>query len=79
MNIEPRIEEQAELVLGRLGIPVSVAVNMFLKQVVIQKRIPFEVTLSTNYPIDTSTLNDEELDIEIEKGYAFFYKVIQNM
>lgn len=45
---------------------------MFLKQVVIQKRIPLEVTLSTNHPIDTSTLNDEELDIEIEKGYAFF-------
>ena len=45
-RVEPEIKEQAEDVLNQLGIPMSNAVGMFLRQVVIQRGIPFEV----NYP-----------------------------
>ena len=32
IRLEPGLKEQAELVLGQLGIPVSTAVNIFLSQ-----------------------------------------------
>ena len=40
-RVEPEIKEQAEQVLERLGIPMSNAVGMFLRQVVLQRGIPF--------------------------------------
>ena len=36
-RIEPGLKEEAELILGQLGIPMSNAVNIFLKQVVMQR------------------------------------------
>ena len=36
IRLEPGLKEQTELVLGQLGIPGSNAVNIFLKQVVMQ-------------------------------------------
>ena len=33
-RVEPKIKEQAEQVLEKLGIPMSNAVSMFLRQVV---------------------------------------------
>lgn len=37
--------EQAEQICEELGMSLSVAVNVFLKQIVIQKAIPFPITL----------------------------------
>ncbi len=69
-RVEPGVKEQAEQVLNELGIPMSNAVNMFLKQVVLQRGIPFEVKLPENRPIALGTLTQEEFDAEIEKGMA---------
>ncbi|MBQ2664496.1 MAG: type II toxin-antitoxin system RelB/DinJ family antitoxin [Clostridia bacterium] len=67
-RVEPEIKEQAEKVLSQLGIPVSSAISMFLRQVVIKRGIPFDVTLPENIPVNLSSLTDEEFDAEIEKG-----------
>lgn len=39
-RVEPEVKEQAELVLDQLGIPMSNAVGMFLRQIVLQTWIP---------------------------------------
>ena len=44
-RVEPEVKEQAEQVLDRLGIPMSNAVGMFLRQMVLQRGIPFEMKL----------------------------------
>lgn len=44
-RVEPEIKEQAESVLDQLGIPMSNAVSMFLRQIVLQQGIPFEMKL----------------------------------
>lgn len=69
IRLEPKLKEQAELVLGQLGIPVSSAVNMFLKQVVMHRGIPFDVTLPTKKPVGVGSLTEEELKTELGKGY----------
>jgi DNA-damage-inducible protein J len=70
IRLEPELKEQAEAVLGQLGIPVSNAVNIFLRQVVIKRGIPFDVKLSATKPIGVSGLTECELDEELEKGFA---------
>lgn len=69
IRLEPELKEQAELILGQLGIPVSSAVNMFLKQVVMQRGIPFDVKLPIRKPIGIDGLTESELNKELEKGY----------
>ena len=44
-RVEPELKEQAESVLDQLGIPMSNAVGMFLRQIVLQKGIPFEMKI----------------------------------
>ncbi|MEN6326388.1 MAG: type II toxin-antitoxin system RelB/DinJ family antitoxin [Syntrophomonas sp.] len=46
VRIEPDVKEQAEKVFDSLGISMSNAVGLFLKQVVINQAIPFELRLA---------------------------------
>lgn len=67
-RVEPEVKEQAESILNQLGIPMSNAVGMFLRQVVIQRGIPFDIKLPANKPISVSELTKEQLNAEIAKG-----------
>ena len=69
-RVEPEIKEQAESVLDQLGIPMSNAVGMFLRQVVLQKGIPFEMKLPRTTPTIYGSLTKEQFDKEIEKGIS---------
>lgn len=69
-RVEPEVKEQAEQVLERLGIPMSNAVSMFLRQVILQRGIPFEMKLPQTVPLDYSALTKEQFDSEMEKGMA---------
>ena len=68
-RIEPDIKEQAEIILSELGIPASNAINMFYKQIILQRGLPFDVKLP-QYPFDLGTMTDAQLDEELETGYA---------
>ena len=69
-RVEPEIKEQAESVLAQLGIPMSNAVGMFLRQIVLHKGIPFEMKLPATEPLAYGFLTKEQLDKEIEKGMS---------
>lgn len=68
-RIEPDVKEQAESILAALGIPVSNAINMFYKQIILQRGIPFELKLPAPSIPDISKLSQTELNAELEKGY----------
>ena len=70
VRVEPEIKEQAENVLEQLGIPMSNAISVFLRQIVLQKGIPFEMKLPERKLLDMSVLSEEEFNTEIEKGLA---------
>ena len=62
-RIEPDIKKQAEDILSSLGVSASSAINMFYKQIILKKGIPFDITLNTAKP------SEEELSAELEKGF----------
>lgn len=68
-RIEPDIKEQAENILNTLGVSASNAITMFYKQIILQRGLPFEVKLPA-HPLDLSRMTAEQLDEELEKGYA---------
>lgn len=69
-RIEPEVKEQAESILSTLGIPASNAITMFYKQIILQKGLPFEVKIPSASIIDMSALSEEQMNVELEKGYA---------
>lgn len=66
-RIEPEVKEQAESILASLGIPASSAINMFYKQIILQRGIPFEMKLP-RYPLDISGMSEKDIDMHIRKG-----------
>lgn len=70
IRVEPDLKEQAEKVFNELGISMSNAVGLFLKQVVINQAIPFELKLAPAKIKTVDTLTEAEFNAEIEKGYA---------
>jgi DNA-damage-inducible protein J len=69
-RIEPNVKEQAENILSELGIPASNAINMFYKQIILNRGLPFEVKLPATKPVNVAELAEAELNAELEKGYA---------
>lgn len=69
-RVEPEIKDQAEQVLNQLGISMSNAVGMFLRQIVLQRGIPFDMKLPQGALPAYGSLTKAQFDAEIEKGMA---------
>jgi addiction module RelB/DinJ family antitoxin len=61
-RVEPEIKERAEAVLNQLGISMSTAMSMYLRQIAMQRKIPFEPALPDARTIALSALTDEEFN-----------------
>ena len=67
-RVDPETKEQAEAILEELGLPMSVCIEMMLKQMIRQRKLPFQVTLNTKRPLVYEELSEEEFHDEIQKG-----------
>ena len=67
-RIEPDVKEQAEGILAALGIPTSNAINMFYKQIILQRGLPFEVKMPSARPVDVSALSQVVKIIRVMYG-----------
>ena len=67
-RIEPEVKEQAEMILSALGIPVSSAINMFYKQIILQRGIPFEMKLPSARPLVIGEMTREQFNAEMHAG-----------
>jgi addiction module RelB/DinJ family antitoxin len=64
-RIQPELKESAEAILDRLGIPVSVFIDMTYRQVIMHDGVPFSVKI----PQKIST-RDSISDVEFDKMMA---------
>jgi DNA-damage-inducible protein J len=69
-RIEPEVKERAEDILAALGIPISNAINMFYKQIILQRGLPFDVKLPSLRQAGLYEMSEADLNEELEKGYA---------
>ena len=69
-RIEPDVKEEAESILSALGIPASNAINMFYKQIILQRGLPFDVKIPASRIIDMTAISEEQMNSELEKGYT---------
>jgi len=68
-RIEPELKTEAETILGGLGVPVSNAINMFYRQIVLHRGLPFAVQYPVRRLTNAAAIADAELDAEVSKGF----------
>lgn len=66
-RIKPEIKEQAEAVLDRIGIPVSVLIDTLYRQIIMTGGVPYPLTLPKVPTLDG--MSAEQLDTMLQKGY----------
>ena len=69
LRISPEDKKAAEAVLSKLGVPMSTAIGMFLKQVALTGSIPFTISLpKAPISINTDMLSSSQIRNELDEG-----------
>ena len=69
LRVNPATKQKAEAVLKQLGIPMSVAMEMYLNQIAMVGGIPFSLTLpKMPAAINADQMSDYELELKLRKG-----------
>ena len=66
-RIQPEIKESAEAILEKLGIPVSVFIDMTYRQVIANQGVPFALNLSKSL-VSRDEITDMQFDTMMETG-----------
>ena len=78
IRIDEELKKQTELLLAEMGLNMTTAVNMFLRQVLRTGGIPFEVTARKDVfynPVNQQVLRES---IErLEKGMGTVHEIIE--
>lgn len=72
VRVEPYIKEQAEEILEKLGISMSNAVSIFLRQVVMHNGLPFDIKIPDSKPLSLPILSEAEFNMEMLKAHNDF-------
>ena len=68
-RIQPNIKEQAEAILDRLGIPVSVFIDMTYRQVIMRDGVPFSLDIPDKFATRDS-ITKAEFDTMMQTGLS---------
>jgi len=57
-RIEPQLKSEAENILDQLGLTATQAITLFFRQLVLQRRLPFELVLPNAITLRTFAQTD---------------------
>lgn len=66
-RVQPEIKQQAEAILERIGLPVSVLIDTLYRQIIMTGGVPYSLTVP-NFPVRDS-MTDEQFNKIMETGY----------
>ncbi len=69
-RIDTHIKEQAEMILSRIGLPRSVAIDAFYRQIIMHGGMPFSLTIPESKLPARDEMSTEEFNKMMEVGLA---------
>lgn len=66
-RIKPEVKEQAEAVLEKIGLPVSVLIDTLYRQIIMTGGVPYSLTVPQVSTLDE--MSAEQFDRVMQKGY----------
>lgn len=82
VRLDKKTKNQARKVLEKMGLTLSGAIHIYLRQIIIQKRIPFSITTENGFTLDQEKKIIQEsrrLVKDIKSGKAKAYKTVDDM
>lgn len=71
LRVNPISKQRAESVLKQLGIPMSTAMDLYLRQIALTGGIPFPVTLpKAPTSVNADLMSDDDLAAKLREGAA---------
>lgn len=67
-RVQPEIKQQAEAVLERIGLPVSVLIDTLYRQIIMTGGVPYPLTVPKIPTKDSMT--EEQFNAIMENGYT---------
>lgn len=67
-RVEPEIKAEAEAILEQLGISASNGINMFYRQIILWRGLPFRPYVPSNHPIALDEMTRAEFDAKMVRG-----------
>lgn len=67
-RVNPDAKQQAEMILSKLGISMSTAIDIYLKQINLVGGIPFPVTIPKSSSYEADSMTASEIHATIQEG-----------
>ena len=67
-RVEYSVKNEAEDILEKLGIPVSVVINSLYRQIIYRRGVPFSLTVPKEPPT-LDSLSEEEFNAKLRHSY----------
>ena len=68
VRIQENIKQQAEQILETIGIPRATAIDIFYRQIILKKGIPFQLTIPKQLPVQDD-MDEKKFNALMVKGY----------
>lgn len=79
LRIDENLKKQFDLLCDKLGLSMSTAINIFVKTVVREQRIPFEISLNTPNKELQKAIEDVENGVGLSKKFDNVDGAIKSM
>ena len=69
-RVEPEVKEKAEEIFAEIGISASTGINMFYRQVILWRGLPFRPSIPASRAISFDEMTREEFDAKMARWLA---------
>ena len=71
LRVNPDVKRRAEEILSQLGMPMSTAIDIYLKQIAMIGGIPFTVTLpKVPVSVNADLMTIDDIHARLKEGYS---------
>ena len=79
IRMDTELKKQADAMLSDMGLNMTTAMNMFLRQVVRQGRIPFEIATDIPNAETLAAINDVNNNRNVSKAYDSMEELMRDL
>lgn len=79
IRVDNKVKEQFDNLCAELGLNMSTAINLFVKTVIREKRIPFEISLNTPSKKTIKAIEDVENNVGLSKPFESVEDAMNSM
>ncbi len=79
IKIDPELKEQAQALFDSLGLSLSAAVNIFLRQAVREQAIPFRIGLPQPTAATLRAVRDARRGVGVSRGFSSVHEQMEDL